>query len=78
MQMSSSIFLQREWKEDEGRIRRIAQHYGSMYKSPLVNKAGSMNSVVQLVLFPEGTNMGFRSKAKSDAFADAHNRERFK
>ncbi len=77
MQMSSSIFLQRDWKDDQGRIRRIIQHYGNMYKSSEATDFNNLNSAVQLVLFPEGTKMGVREKAKSDAFAEAHNRPKF-
>ncbi len=48
-----------------------------MYKSSEATDFNNLNSAVQWVLFPEGTKMGVREKAKSDAFAAAHNRPKF-
>ncbi|XP_001627790.2 lysocardiolipin acyltransferase 1 [Nematostella vectensis] len=62
MQNSMYIFLRRRWEHDQGYLSSVLQYFKEA-SYPL-----------QLLIFPEGTNLDIASKAKSDSFAKKNNR----
>ncbi len=74
MQMVRCLYLKRDWKEDEGRMARMIRHWASVYATPDSDSKRSF----QLLLFPEGTDLTPQTRAKSDAFAEANNRQKLK
>lgn len=61
MQNAMYIFLKRRWEHDEGYLREVLDYYNGV-SYPL-----------QLLLFPEGTNLDSGTKVKSDSFAKKNN-----
>ncbi len=85
MQMARCLYLKRDWREDEKRMRRAVRHLSSVYGASCSSSSSSSSSSsppslssFQLLLFPEGTDLTPETTAKSDAFADKNNRQRFK
>eukprot|EP00128_Syssomonas_multiformis_P013339 Colp12_sorted_trinity150504_noHs@28803 len=58
MQMMCFLFLKRRWEEDEAHMTNILRHYKTI-KYP-----------VQLLIFPEGTDLCPNAKRRSDAYAE--------
>jgi len=61
MQQFCFLFLSRRWEQDEKQIEKLFNYF-SKTKYP-----------VQLLLFPEGTDLTDNAKAKSKAFAQSNN-----
>jgi lysocardiolipin and lysophospholipid acyltransferase len=61
MQNAMYIFLKRRWEHDEGYLREVLGYFKEI-SYPL-----------QLLLFPEGTNLDSVTKVKSDGFARKNN-----
>ncbi|XP_030627512.1 lysocardiolipin acyltransferase 1 [Chanos chanos] len=58
MQVASFIFIQRRWEEDRGHMASMLKYFCDI-KEPL-----------QLLIFPEGTDLTENTRAKSDVFAE--------
>jgi len=65
MQADSYIFLDRNWEKDKSHIERILKYQIDL------------NSVPNILLFPEGTDLTEETKAKSQKFAKKNNLPQF-
>ncbi|XP_072313959.1 lysocardiolipin acyltransferase 1 [Eucyclogobius newberryi] len=65
MQVACFVFIHRRWEEDRVHLENML-HYFCDIREPL-----------QLLLFPEGTDLTEKTKAKSDAFAEHNNLPKF-
>ena len=65
MQYMVNIFISRRWETDEKEFKKKLYYYNAI------------DLPVQVMLFPEGGDLTSKSKAKSDAFADANNLKRY-
>ncbi|KAK3746125.1 hypothetical protein QZH41_008821 [Actinostola sp. cb2023] len=61
MQNAMFIFLKRRWEHDEGYMQIVLDYFREV------------SYPVQLLLFPEGTNLDKLTKVKSDSFAKKNN-----
>ncbi|EDO40658.1 predicted protein [Nematostella vectensis] len=61
MQQAMYIFLRRRWEQDEGYLNTILDYFKDL------------NYPLQLMIFPEGTNLEDRSRVHSDSFARKNN-----
>ena len=59
------IFLHRNWEQDKEEISNKL-HYMNLLKCP-----------IQLLTFPDGGDLNFRSKSKSDQFAEKNNLQKY-
>ena len=58
MQNALYIFLKRRWEQDESYLNTVLSYFVDS------------SACLQLLLFPEGTNLEEGSKIKSDSFAE--------
>ena len=65
MQCFMHIFLHRNWEQDKEEISNKL-HYMNLLKCP-----------IQLLTFPDGGDLNFRSKSKSDQFAEKNNLQKY-
>lgn len=66
MQCCCFIFIDRDWKRDEKEFRDKLYYYNSL------------DYPCQLLLFPEGGDLTYKSKKRSDTFADKEGLTRYK
>ncbi|XP_065152057.1 lysocardiolipin acyltransferase 1 [Paramisgurnus dabryanus] len=66
MQVASFIFIQRRWEDDRSHMTNMLQYFCHI-KEP-----------VQLLLFPEGTDLTDNTRAKSDEFAERNGLPNYK
>lgn len=91
MQMSRFLYITRNWKQDESKMSRMIEYLNtsktdgddgtgnSISSSASPRRLGSSTKHnYQLVLFPEGTNLTEKTRAKSNAFAKDHNLKAYK
>ena len=67
MQMFRCMYINRCWKTDESKMKKMLSHYAS------IQNHGERPNNFQLILFPEGTNLTTETKRKSNAFAAENN-----
>ena len=65
MQIALFIFIKRKWDLDKETFTRFISYYKQL------------ESTIQLLIYPEGTNYCRYSRGKSDNFADANNLKRY-
>lgn len=65
MQVACFVFIQRRWEEDKKHLENMLNYFCDI-REPL-----------QLLLFPEGTDLTANTKAKSDTFADHNSLPKF-
>ncbi|XP_068437007.1 lysocardiolipin acyltransferase 1 isoform X1 [Clinocottus analis] len=65
MQMACFVFIQRRWEEDKKHLANMLDYFCDI-REPL-----------QLLLFPEGTDLTENTRAKSDVFAAQNNLPKF-
>ena len=63
MQLARFLYIARRWKEDEVTLGQMIDHLSQ----------DNPERPFQIVLFPEGTNLTPKTKAKSDSFAKENN-----
>ncbi|XP_062851813.1 lysocardiolipin acyltransferase 1 [Trichomycterus rosablanca] len=65
MQVASFIFIQRKWAEDQTHMANMLEYFCEI-RQPL-----------QLLLFPEGTDLTDNTRARSDEFAEKNGLQKF-
>ena len=77
LQMACHLFLHRKWEDDQHHVQRLIRHYRTAMSpsSPLTD--GLFRHLLgrpslQLLIFPEGTNLRPESSARSNTFAAEH------
>merc|ERR1711953_623411 len=68
MAMTRFVFLKRSWSDDCKTLDKMLEYFSLIREE----------SPIQLVLFPEGTNLSESAKKRSDAFAAKNNRQVYK
>ena len=74
LQLACHLFLARDWAQDQRHVQRLIHHYHSMRRPPAPWVASLFRHVLgfpslQLLIFPEGTNLRPEVSAKANAFA---------
>ncbi|XP_039202455.1 lysocardiolipin acyltransferase 1 isoform X2 [Crotalus tigris] len=65
MQVAAFIFIQRKWEEDK-------HHFGNM-----LDYFCDIHEPLQLLIFPEGTDLTDETKARSDTFAEKNGLQKY-
>ena len=78
LQLACHLFLARDWDKDQKHVQRLIQHYRRAMQPPSPTIRSLFDSLLgrpslQLLIFPEGTNMRPAAKERSDKFAVEHN-----
>ena len=78
LQLACHLFLAREWDKDQKHVQRLIQHYRHAMQPAAAFVRALFDSLLgrpslQLLIFPEGTNMRPVAKERSDKFAVEHN-----
>ena len=74
LQLACHLFLARDWQKDQKHVQRLIQHYLRAMQPASASIRSLFDSLLgrpslQLLIFPEGTNMRPAAKERSDAFA---------
>lgn len=76
MQMCRFLYIDRCWKSDQERMGQMLEHLAKVSKQE--DGQTSVSGHYQLLLFPEGTNLTKKTRAKSDEFAAKTNQKPLK
>ena len=77
LQLACHLFLARDWDKDQKHVQRLVQHYRRAMQptAPLIRSLFDSllgRPSLQLLIFPEGTNMRPAAKKHSDQYAREH------
>ena len=77
LQLACHLFLARDWDKDQKHVQRLIQHYRRAMQPTAALIRSLFDSLLgrpslQLLIFPEGTNMRPVAKERSDKFAREH------
>ena len=76
MQMCRFLYIDRCWKSDQERMSEMLDHLAKVSKQE--STEDSVGGNFQLLLFPEGTNLTDKTRAKSNEFAAKTNQKPLK